>query len=265
MRYLTSIDGKAAPPEEATIPVSDEGLLRGDGAFEVIRVYAGKPFALGDHLDRLVRSCGAIDLGCPRAELEGDIERLLRDAGAADCLVRLVITRGGRRIAILEELIEHGPALSLYPVTFAPSVVLTGVKSLSYAANMQATRQARAAGFDEALLVSDDNVVLEAPTATIFWVGHGKLRTPSLDVGILASITRERLMRELDVDEGAFALEDLLNADEVFLASTTRDDMVQGVNRVGDRHYEAPGRFAERAAEVMRQTIERELGRAVSA
>lgn len=257
MEYLTSIDGKVTPPERAVIPVSDLAVLRGDGAFEVVRVYGGKPFALADHLDRLKRSCAAIELDCPRGELESEIERLLQAAQATDCLLRVAVTRGGRRLAILEGLIDHPPALSLYAVTYAPSGVLTGVKSLSYAANMQATRQANAAGFDEALLVSPEGVVLEAPTATIFWVGHDHLRTPSLDVGILASITRDRLMRALEIDEGAFALEDVLNADEVFIASTTRE--VQAVNRVAERHYPAPGPITERAAEVLRQTIEREL------
>lgn len=260
MEYLTSIDGKITPPEQAVIPVSDQAVLRGDGAFEVIRVYDGKAFALSDHLDRLGRSCAAIELDCRRDELNAEIAQLLQAAGATDCLLRIVVTRSGRRVAILEETIDHEPAVSLYPVTYAPSGVLTGVKSLSYAANMQATREGKAAGFNEALLVSADGVVLEAPTATIFWVSHGHLRTPSLDVGILASITRARLLGVLDVDEGAFALEDVLNADEVFLASTTRE--VQAVSRVGDRHYPAPGPMTERAAEALRYVIEQELAAA---
>src|SRR4051794_13851098 len=81
---LGSIDGRIAPADELTIPATDEGLLRGDGAFEVIRVYDGTPFALGDHLDRLERS-GA-NLRLPelfRAELEREIPELLHARGGA--------------------------------------------------------------------------------------------------------------------------------------------------------------------------------------
>ena len=77
-------------------------------------------------------------------------------------------------------------------------MILTGVKSLSYAANMQATRLAKAQGADEAVLVLPDGTVLEPPTSSIFWVSpQGGLRTPALDVGVLESITRDRLVKAL--------------------------------------------------------------------
>src|SRR5947209_8977209 len=75
-------------------------------------------------------------------------------------------------------------------VTYAPTRVLDGVKSLSYAANMLAGRLARERGFDEALLVTPHGRVLEAPTSSIFWVEDGAVLTPPLDDHILASITR---------------------------------------------------------------------------
>ncbi|HWT90349.1 MAG TPA: aminotransferase class IV, partial [Solirubrobacterales bacterium] len=74
---LASVDGKIAPTAEATIGLKDDGLYRGDGAFEVIRLYEGKPFALVDHLDRLERSAGAIELSFDRAALEAEIGALL--------------------------------------------------------------------------------------------------------------------------------------------------------------------------------------------
>ena len=78
-------------------------------------------------------------------------------------------------------------------VTYAPTRVLDGVKSLSYAANMLCTRLAQERGFDEALLVTPHGRVLEAPTSTLFWVdADGALCTPPLDEHILASITRDR-------------------------------------------------------------------------
>src|SRR3954447_16413808 len=82
---LACVDGSFMPSHEATIPATDEGLLRGDGAFEVIRVYDGRPFAVSDHLDRLERSAANLRLGdVPRAELESEIPRLLRERGGAE-------------------------------------------------------------------------------------------------------------------------------------------------------------------------------------
>src|SRR5712691_10395760 len=96
---LTSIDGHIVPTPEARVPASDDGLLRGDGVFEVIRLYAGRPFALGEHLDRLERSAAAIELPVEREPLEAEISALLAEFGEHEAQLRLVITRGGRRLA----------------------------------------------------------------------------------------------------------------------------------------------------------------------
>src|ERR671937_252019 len=78
---LACLDGQIAPAAETSIPVTDEGFLRGDGVFEVVRVYDGKPFALAEHLDRIERSAANLRLGweVPRAELEDEIPRLLAE------------------------------------------------------------------------------------------------------------------------------------------------------------------------------------------
>ncbi len=101
---LASVDGAIGPTAEATIGLKDDGLYRGDGAFEVIRLYAGKPFALVDHLDRLERSVAAIELSFDRGALEGEIEALLSQAGPVEGQLRLIVTRGGRRIAATEPI-----------------------------------------------------------------------------------------------------------------------------------------------------------------
>ena len=82
------------------IPLRDDGLYRGDGVFEVIRLYGGRPFALGEHLDRLERSAAAIELPVERAALEREIDALLAELRRRDeAQLRIVLTRGGRRIA----------------------------------------------------------------------------------------------------------------------------------------------------------------------
>jgi branched-chain amino acid aminotransferase len=259
LRELASVDGRISATAEATVPLKDDGLYRGDGAFEVIRIYAGRHFALGDHLDRLQRSAAAIELELDRAALEAEIAALLGEAGEVEGQLRLIVTRGGRRIAAIEPLPPHAETLRLATVTYCPTMILNGVKSLSYAANMQATRLARAAGADEAVLVQPDGTVLEPPTSAIFWVSpEGGLRTPALEVGVLESITRDRLVKALHVEEGAWPAADLHAAHEAFLASTTRE--IQAVAAIDGRELdEAPGARTREAQEAFAATLGREL------
>jgi branched-chain amino acid aminotransferase len=250
---LACLDGRVTPAEEASIPVVDEGFIRGDGVFEVIRVYNGKPYALPEHLDRLERSATNLRLGwdVPRAELELEAAALLGERGGEsfDGALRIVLTRGGRRLLLTEQVAAapEGGARVCF-VTFAPTRILDGVKSLSYAANMLAGRIARERGFHEALLVTPHGRVLEAPTASVFWVDErGDLCTPPLEDHILASITRQRLMALTDVRECHATTDDMLAAREAFLASTLRE--VGPVAAIEDRELDAPGpRTAEAAA-----------------
>jgi branched-chain amino acid aminotransferase len=256
---LASVDGRITPTAEATIGLKDDGVYRGDGAFEVIRLYRGRPFALDDHLDRLGRSGAAIELSFDRFALELEIEALLAEAGPSDGQLRLIVTRGGRRIAATEPVPAHGETLTLATVTYCPTVILNGVKSLSYAANMQATRLAKAQGADEAVLVRPEGTVLEPPTSSIFWVSAGgELRTPALSDGVLESITRDRLVKALDVAEGSYQVDDLLAATEAFLASTTRE--VQAVAAVnGNELSAAPGPRTREAQDAFVEILGREL------
>jgi branched-chain amino acid aminotransferase len=256
---LASVDGTVTPTAAALVPMRDDGLYRGDGAFEVIRLYAGRPFALGDHLDRLGRSAAAIELEFDRAALEREIDALLQQAGGVDGQLRLIVTRGGRRIAATEPIPDHPETLRLATVAYSPTVILNGVKSLSYAANMQATRIAKARGADEAVLVRPEGVVLEPPTSAIFWVSaEGELRTPVLSDGVLESITRDRLIKALDVAEGSWQVDDLLAAREAFLASTTRE--VQAVATIdGNPLADAPGPRTRDAQQAFADTLGREL------
>jgi len=247
------------PTGEAMVPMKDDGLYRGDGAFEVIRLYEGKPFALADHLDRLERSAAAIELEFDRAALEREIAALLEAAGDVDGQLRLIVTRGGRRIAATEPIPDHAETLRLATVTYNPTVILNGVKSLSYAANMQASRLAKGRGADEAVLVRPDGTVLEPPTSAIFWVAAGgSLRTPALTDGVLESITRDRLVKALDVEVGTWDVDDLRAASEAFLASTTRE--IQAVAAIdGTDLAAAPGPRTQEAQQAFAETLGREL------
>jgi branched-chain amino acid aminotransferase len=257
-RELASVDGLISATTEATIPLPDDGLYRGDGVFEVIRLYGGEPFALGEHLDRLERSAASIELPVEREAIERELDALLAEFGDGEAQLRIVLSRGGRRILLTESLPDRGAAVRLATVTYSPTVILTGVKSLSYAANMQATRIAQGSGADEALLVRPDGIVLEAPTSSIFWVSpEGGLRTPAISAGILESITRAQITKSLHVEEGEFGVDDLLATHEAFLASTVRE--VQPVSAIDGHQLEAPGVRTVEAQASFKLSLERTL------
>jgi 4-amino-4-deoxychorismate lyase len=228
----------------------DLALVRGDAVFEALRVYAGRPFRLDAHLDRLARSAGAIDLPLPGG-LEDLAARAVAAAGGGDAVLRLICTRGPEgsgeggpaAFAIctdipgsLEEERRRGLRLVLLTTATDPLVraaspwLLPGVKTISYAVNMAAQRAARARGADDAVLVGLGGELLEAPTANLWWRTGHTLHTPSLDLGVLAGITRTVLCElapglGLRVLEGVFTAEDLAAADEAFLSSSTREIM----------------------------------------
>jgi len=256
---LASVDGAIGPAGEARIPVTDEGLLRGDGAFEATRLYGGRPFALEDHLARLGRSCAGLRLEPDVEALRTEIAALLEQAGPVDAALRIVVTRGGRRIILVEPLPHHAALARLATIRYAPNRVLDGLKSLSYAGNMLAKRLAQEAGCDDALLVTPHGRVLEATTSSFFWVRGGALLTPPLEDRILASITRARLIDATGAAEEPCTLDDLHGAQEAFLASSIRE--VQPIAAIDDlRLPAAPGPVTLRAHEALGQAIERELG-----
>jgi branched-chain amino acid aminotransferase len=258
IELLASVDGVIGPAADARIPATDEGLLRGDGVFEVMRLYEGRPFALEEHLARLERSGENMRLPVQAEVVRAEVEALLAVAGAEDGCLRVVLTRGGRRLVFTEALPPHAERVRLGIVTYAPTRILDGVKSLSYGANMLAGRLAAERGFDEALLVTPHGRVLEAPTSTFFWAHRGSLYTPPLDDHILASITRSAIMELTGAGERPCTLEDVRGADEAFLASTVRE--AQAISAVEDHELPAaPGPLTERAGALLREHIAAEL------
>jgi branched-chain amino acid aminotransferase len=256
---LASVDGELMLSAEATIPATDDGLLRGDGVFEVVRVYDGRPFAFEEHLARLERSAGNLRLPLDLEAVRADAHRLLARAGTGPDhdLLRIVVTRGGRRLLLTEPLPSSPDRVRLGTVTYAPTRVLDGVKSLSYAANMLASRLARERGFDEALLVTPHGRVLEAPTSSLFWIKDGAVLTPPLDDHILASITRAIVIGATGALERPCTLDDLFAADEAFLASTTRE--VQPVAAVEDREFQSGDAVTQRIADAVGAQIRSQL------
>ncbi|MDX6656502.1 MAG: branched-chain amino acid aminotransferase [Solirubrobacteraceae bacterium] len=245
---LACVDGVVTDPAAAHIPVTDEGLLRGDGVFEVVRLYDGRPFAMEAHLQRMVRSAANLRLEIDLGALQGDVVAILAEAGPVNAALRMLVTRGGRRVVIVETLKDLPETLALALVTYSPTRIMDGIKSLSYGPNMLATRLAQERGCDDALLVTPHGRVLEAPTCSFFYaLDEEQLYTPPLEDHILDSITRRHVIAVTGAQERITTSDDLRSIREAFLASTLRE--VHPVSRIEDRALEAaPGPLSSAAA-----------------
>jgi len=254
---LACIDGQIVPEDQAMIPVTDEGLLRGDGVFEVIRLYDGRPYALDAHFRRLDRSAAGLRLPLDVGAMRADVDALIAARPRGDVLVRMLATRGGHRIVLIEQIHELPPALTLAPVTYAPPHLLDGIKSLSYAANRLASRLAAEQDADDALLVTPHGRILESPTSSFFLVRDGAVFTAPLTDHVLDSITRRIVLSVALVHEEPVALSHLGDAQEAFIASTPYE--VWPVRRVGTHEFAAPGPRTSEIAVLVRERIAAEL------
>jgi branched-subunit amino acid aminotransferase/4-amino-4-deoxychorismate lyase len=249
---LVLIDGQSG---DGRLSVFDDGLLRGDGCFEAIRSYDGRPFAMDEHYRRLSASAAALGISVPAAIDLGEwIERVA--AAGGNCIVRVVLTRGetvpghaspSRCVVMSHPIPSASSGLSLSPVT-APwhpagrPWELNGVKTISYAPNQAASRLACQRSYDDALLISDSGTILEGPTFSFAWVVDGVLETAGLDLGILDSITRRLVVADapivgIEVVEGRFDLSRLDVASEAMAISTVKQ--VAPVVKVGDWTFAA--------------------------
>ena len=258
------IDGRAVAQEAAVVSVFDIGFQRGYGCFEAIRSYGGVPFHLDAHLERLAGSAAGTGLPLPDPELlTGWVTDRARHGG--DCVVRVLVSGGddvrspgvGSRVIVFAESLPPAPTGLRVSVRPAPWHAggepweLAGAKTLSYGPNVAAALAARRDGFDDALLVTRDGAVLEGPTFSIAWVTDGRIETPTLDLGILESITRRVTLQVasdlgLEAAEGAFGVERVLGADEVLAMSTVKE--VMPVLGIDDRAFVAGPVTADLAA-----------------
>jgi branched-chain amino acid aminotransferase len=257
---LAILDGTLGDASEARIPASDDGFLRGDGVFEVIRLYGGRPYALDDHLARIVNSAANLRLPLDVDAIRADVEALLDANEEREAAMRVVVTRGGHRLAMIEALKPLPPTLAVASIEYAPTRVLDGIKSLSYAGNVLARRLAQEQGADEALLVTPHGRVLEGPTCTFVCSLDGEtLITPPLSEHILDSITRRRLVAVADVRDQVVTRDDLPQVREAFMASTLRE--VHPIRSIdGTALPETPGPLTREAGTRIRAQIEQELG-----
>lgn len=256
MPEIAFLNGRFLPWREATVSIEDRGFQFGDGVYEVIRTYHGRPFELEAHLNRLDRSAKELSLSQPysRAQWREWIQRGIEEAGFAEAKVYIQITRGA------------APRDHAFPVNVPPTVVMTirellplpaqtrvtgviaktcedlrwarcDIKSLNLLANVLAREEAKRAGVFEAILVKD-GLVTEGSVSNVMAVQAGTVVTAPEGPRILSGVTRTVVLEfarkeGLPVREQFMSLESLYAADEVFLTGTTVE--VLGVIRVDGR------------------------------
>lgn len=245
------LNGKFLDKESASISVFDHGLLYGDGVFEGIRSYNGLVFKLKEHIDRLYRSAGAIELKIPmtKPEMTETVIDTLKENSLKDAYIRLVVTRGTGDLGLDPRKCPRptvfiiADKIKLYPEKFyreGLEIVTASIrrnlvqalnpqiKSLNYLNNILAKIDAINAGTEEAIMLTHDDYVAECTGDNIFIVKDGELITPPVDIGALEGITRDAVIQIADRTgvrfcEKLLKMDDLYASDEVFLTGTAAE------------------------------------------
>ncbi|HSA86846.1 MAG TPA: aminotransferase class IV [Nitrospira sp.] len=251
------LNNKFVADKEAVVSVFDHGFLYGDGVYETIRSYGPRIFMRDEHLARLFRSATEIGLTIPiplknwpdilrEAMIRNEVGTELRDA-----YLRITVSRGTGDIGLSPALCSLPtvvvmakplipPEPHLYEVGVnvivastrrnLPSALSPQIKTTSFLNNIQAKREAIAAGAFDSILLNWEQHLTECTVSNVFFVMEGALRTPALECGILDGITRSiviRLAGELGihVEEGRYTVDKLYRADECFLTNTSMEIM----------------------------------------
>ncbi|RPF27883.1 aminotransferase class IV [Georgenia muralis] len=237
---------RRVPADEPHILVTDLGITRGDGVFETVGIAAGRPQALDAHLARLARSATLLELPPPDLGVFRAATLEVADALAAapSSWCKLVLTRGPEGAdratgwaygEVSRDWPERTDGIAVVTLTrgYASDVttsapwLLQGAKSLSYALNRAALREAQRRGADDVVFTSTDGYVLEGPTSTVVLRLGGELVTPPVEAGILPGTTQADAF-ELLAARGAATrtrpvrVAELADADALWLMSSTR-------------------------------------------
>ena len=254
-------NGRIIPMSEARLSVEDRGFQFADGVYEVVRLYGGRPFALEEHLARLERSAGGIELPLPltRPALLEQIQSFISVIEAGEGMIYLQLTRGvAPRNHLFPQNSGYGkidPTLLFYfrPLPPLPAVDQVSpvklialsderwqrcwIKSIALLPNVLAKNAAAAAGADEAVFV-DQGIVTECSASNLFGVIGGKLVTHPVGAKVLPGITRAAVLEiaarlGIVVEERSWTESEALSAEELFILSTTRE--ISWVGQWNDR------------------------------
>ena len=272
------LDGDLVEAEAARISPFDHGLLVGDGVFETLRVYGGTPFAWRRHYERLVSSATGLGLAVPDgAELAGAAQQVLHANDLSEARVRITVTGGpsplgSERGAGPPTVVIAASEAKAWPATEQVVTVpwprnergaTAGLKTISYAENMRALAFAHDHGASEAIFLNTRGELCEATGSNVFIVSATTISTPPGSAGCLLGVTRA-LVLELGIElgltivEAPLAGDALVQADEAFLTSSTREvQAISHVDGVSLRH--APGPTTVQLAAAFSALVARDL------
>lgn len=262
------VNGSMVGPDEPSLAALDHGVTVGDGAFETCKIVDGEIFAADRHLARMDRTLAGLGLATADRDLVQQGVDTVLAAGERIGFGRLRYTitggpgplgsdRGDRGMTYIVTAAQAAPPASTTAVATVPWTrnergATAGLKTTSYAENVIALAHAKDKGGTEAIFGNTREELCEGTGSNIFVVVDGVLRTPPLDSGCLAGITRELAIEwargaGIEVREEALPMTVLETADEAFLTSTTRD--VQPIHAVDGRELRAPGPVTMRVQE----------------
>lgn len=275
------LNGKIIPAEKAVVSVNDRGFQVGDGVYETIRVYAGVPFLVEDHLRRLWNSMRGVAIRIPYSpsSLKRAVERTVRANSFKEATVRVTVTRGpGPRgfdprfcktpTVLIQVVPFHAYAPRLYTrgMTIAlartrrnsPASIPPSVKTTSCHNNILAKIEANKAGADEAVLLGQDGTLAEGTISNIFIVKNRAVITPPLDGRLLSGVTRLHVLKlakrlGFRVREAKITPAALRVADEAFLTSTLME--IMPIGRVIDLNDRRPAVWRYPAPRVTAQLM----------
>lgn len=213
--------------EELTLPATNAAWLFGDGAFETLRTYDSKPFALDLHIERLQSSLEHLKIKGPAPEKIDIAVKKIIAAQPAEPFGRV-------RITVFSDgdwLVTHIPyspdakglKLCRYDQIKFSGYAIANTKSTSYAENFRALRSAGANGFDDVLFINERDEVVESAMANLIWLRDGKWMTPKLDSGCLPGVTRSLLIKHFEVLEGVLKADEIASCTALGLVSSLRE------------------------------------------
>lgn len=261
----TSRGGGLVDATDATVSIFDHGFTVGDGVFETLKTVHGKPFAPTRHLRRLLHSAALLEIITPtedqiRTAIDAVVHQ--QECVAAELgRLRVTITAGDSELGSKRSdswtLVVAWSSSAAWPASCKVVISdvlrnerspLASAKTTSYAENALALHRATSQGAQEAVLLNLAGNVCEATGSNVFIVKNGVVMTPPLEDGCLGGITRELLLEwiagVIPYEVRAIAPEELLDADEVFLTSSTRD--IQAVHQVGETVFMCPAPITSR-------------------
>ena len=238
------INGELVPVADARVSVLDHGFTVADGVFETLLVTDGHAFAIDRHLKRLEKSAAGLGIVLPViSEIKNGISQVLEKNPKIDFgRIRVTLTSGSGPlgsdrtdakptvvISIAEQNTwPQSTTTLLVPWTRNENSPLAGLKTTSYAENVFALAAAKQHGFSEAIFCDTSGRLCEGTGSNIFLVKGDQIITPSEQSGLLRGITRDLVIESakaagFSMIERDVAPQELWDADEVFITSSTRD------------------------------------------